>query len=220
MAAATTTEPAAVVVVHGLWVGRWAMAWLDRRLAAGGLRVFRFGYASVRENLQANAAALARFAARIEAPRVHWLGHSLGGILIFRALSDGAGDGDGRVVMLGSPLRGSAAADRLAQFDVGRTLLGRSLLDWLAAPAHSWTLPFDLGVVAGTGGVGLGRLVAPGLARPNDGAVSVEETRISGAKEFIALPVSHSGMLVSARVARDAANFLRCGTFAAGGDAK
>lgn len=191
------------------------MGWLDRGLAAAGLRVFRFGYASVRESLQGNAAALARFAQGVDAGEIHWVGHSLGGILIFRTLESGLSRG-GRVVMLGSPLKGSAAAARLARFETGRTMLGRSVRDWFAAPNPRWTLPFDLGIIAGTKSFGLGRLVAPQLAQPNDGAISLEETRIAGAKEYLDLPVSHSGMLLSSRVARSAADFLLRGTFADG----
>ncbi len=207
-----------MIVVHGLWTGPWAMGWLDRGLAAAGLRVFRFGYASVRESLQGNAAALARFAQDIDAGEIHWMGHSLGGILIFRTLESGL-FGGGRVVMLGSPLKGSAAAARLAGFETGRTMLGRSVRDWFAAPSPRWTLPFELGIIAGTKSFGLGRLVAPRLAKPNDGAISLDETRIAGAKEYLDLPVSHSGMLLSSRVARNAADFLLRGTFAEGNGA-
>lgn len=216
MAESTPGQPA-VVLVHGLWTGPWAMAWLARALAARGFRVFRFGYASVRASLKDNAAELARFAAEIDAPVVHWLGHSLGGIVIFRALAAG-GARHGRVVMLGSPLRGSAAGARLARLDTGRAMVGRSVLEWLAAPASRWTLPQDLGIIAGTTSMGLGRLVVPGLPKPNDGAVSVAETRIAGAREILDLPVSHSGMLLSSRVARHAANFFRHGSFADGED--
>lgn len=204
-----------MVIVHGLWTGPWAMAWLDRQLTTRGFHVFRFGYASVRESLRENADRLARFAQSIDAPRLHWLGHSLGGILILRTLASGSFK-DGRVVMLGSPLRGSFAASRLAQWETGRRMLGRSLLEWFAAPSPRWPLPVDLGVIAGTQGLGLGRLVAPGLPKPNDGAVSVDETRIEGAREWIALPVSHSGMLLSSRVAHCAANFFERGSFTDG----
>lgn len=205
----------AVVIVHGLWTGRWAMAWLAHKLAAQGFRIYRFGYASVRNSLEDNAADLARFAATVDAPQVHWLGHSLGGIVVFRALAGGSvGNEAGRVVMLGSPLGGSAAGARLARFNLGRAMVGRSILEWLAAPGSRWTLPHDLGIIAGTTRMGLGRIFVPGLPQPNDGAVSVAETRIEGAREHLELPVSHSGMLISSRVVRHAANFLRHGSFA------
>lgn len=206
-------EASALIVVHGLWLGPWAMNWLARRLAKEGLRVFRFGYASTGNSLDDNAAALARFARNIGASRIHWLGHSLGGVLICRTLSEHGCGGDGRVVTLAAPLRGSFAAERLARFTAGRVLLGRSIRDWLEQPADRWILPNELGVIAGTHSLGLGRLVAPDLPRPNDGVVSVEEARLPGAREFLTLPVSHSGMLVSAQVARHAASFLRNGTF-------
>lgn len=208
----------AVVVVHGLWMGPWVMGWLDRHLAAAGFRVFRFGYPSM-QSLAANAVALARFADGIEAPRLHWLGHSLGGILIFRALASADQRRDGRVVMLGSPVNGSYAAARLAQHGLGRAMLGSCALEWFAAPASRWSLPLDLGIIAGTRSLGLGRLVAPGLPKPNDGVVTVDEARLAGAREFLALPVSHSGMLFSAPLARRAATFFRTGSFAAGGAA-
>jgi pimeloyl-ACP methyl ester carboxylesterase len=212
--AVTSDEAPAVVIVHGLWTGPWAMAWLARRLAAAGMRPFRFGYASVREGLDANADALARFARDIDARELHWLGHSLGGMVIFRALMRIRAR-PGRVVMLGSPLRGSFAAGRLAQLGIGRRMLGRSVREWFAAPAAEWTLTQELGVIAGTAGLGLGRLVAPRLPSPNDGAVTVAETRLAGTREHLCLPVSHTGMLFSARVADCASRFLRSGSFAA-----
>jgi pimeloyl-ACP methyl ester carboxylesterase len=190
------------------------MAWLARKLAAEGFRVYRFGYASVRKSLKDNAADLAHFAATIDAPQVHWLGHSLGGIVVFRALASGIVENQGRVVMLGSPLRGSAAGAHLARFDLGRAMVGHSILEWLGAPCSRWALPNELGIIAGTSAVGLGRVFVPGLPKPNDGAVSVAETRIEGAKEHLELPVSHSGMLISSRVVRHAAHFLRRGSFA------
>jgi pimeloyl-ACP methyl ester carboxylesterase len=208
-------EAPAVITVHGLWMGRWAMAYLDRQLADGGFRVFRFGYPAVRDSLAGNAAALARFAARIEGGPIHLVGHSLGGIVIFAALQGALASRAGRVVMLGSPLTGSLAADRLARIAPGRALLGHSVGDWLSRPIRRWSLANELGIIAGTRSLGMGRLVAPGLPRPNDGAVSVEETRLPGAREHLLLPVSHSGMLLSKLVGRCTLNFLQTGRFGA-----
>ncbi len=61
--------------------------------------------------------------------------------------------------------------------------------------------------------IGLGRVVAPDLPRPNDGAVTVAETRLAAACDRIELPVSHTGMLFSRRVARQVGAFLRDGRF-------
>jgi hypothetical protein len=67
-------------------------------------------------------------------------------------------------------------------------------------------------VLAGTRGVGLGRLF-PGLERPNDGVVSVREARLPGAAAFRTLHVSHTGLIFSARVAELVAGFLAQGAF-------
>jgi hypothetical protein len=67
-------------------------------------------------------------------------------------------------------------------------------------------------VIAGTRSMGLGRFFA-GFREPNDGTVAVRETRIEGATDHVELPVSHMGMMLSARVARHTAHFLRDGRF-------
>ena len=77
---------------------------------------------------------------------------------------------------------------------------------WAPSPAVA------VGVLAGTRSLGLGRVV-PDLPRPNDGVVSVAETRLPGAADFIALPVAHSEMLVSRRCAGQIAAFLDTGRF-------
>ena len=68
-------------------------------------------------------------------------------------------------------------------------------------------------MIAGTRGVGLGRLVAPDLPQPNDGAVAVSETQLAAARDRLELPVSHTGMLFSRQVSRQVRAFLRYGRF-------
>jgi hypothetical protein len=71
---------------------------------------------------------------------------------------------------------------------------------------------FEVGAIAGTYPLGLGRLFVR-LPRPSDGVVLVEETRFPGMRAHLCLPVAHSAMLVSARVARQVGAFLRKGEF-------
>ena len=73
-------------------------------------------------------------------------------------------------------------------------------------------MPRDLGIIAGTLSLGLGRLVTR-FGEPSDGSVALSETRLPGASAHIALPVSHFGMLLSAQVAREAGGFLAYGHF-------
>jgi hypothetical protein len=77
---------------------------------------------------------------------------------------------------------------------------------------RAWSGARDLGIIAGTRAVGLGQLVVR-FNEPSDGSVAVSETRLPGATDHITLPVSHFGMLLSARVAREAGAFLALGHF-------
>jgi hypothetical protein len=101
----------------------------------------------------------------------------------------------------------------LASWRWGRWLMGRAVAGELLAPrARRWEAGRALGIIAGTAGVGLGRLLLS-FGEANDGTITVAETRIEGASEHLCLPVTHSSMLLSARVARATADFLEYGTF-------
>ncbi len=203
-----------VVLVHGLWVHGIAMELMRRRVARAGYQALAYSYPSMRLTLTENAGRLARYLRELPASRLHLVGHSLGGLIVLRAIELAISLPPGRVVLAGTPFVESYTARRLARLPGGRTALGRSLPEWLGA-AHSRPAPVrEIGVIAGNSPFGLGRLVAPDLPRPNDGVVSVEETRLPGMHDHVVLPVSHSGMLISRAVARQMCAFLRDGAFA------
>lgn len=208
-----------VVLVHGLYMHGAAMLLLHRRLAAAGFRVATYSYPSMRLGFAANVERLARHCRALEAARLDFVAHSLGGLLVLRALEDWNGPPPGRVVLLGPPYADSCAARGLARWPGGRHVLGRCIPEWLDGPKPVPDGRYELGVTAGRRSLGLGRLVAPDLPRPNDGAVAVTETTVPGMREHIVLDVTHSGMLVSREVARQAVAFLRHGTFAHDRDA-
>ena len=201
----------AVALVHGLWTGPWVLGALRARLHAEGYAVHVFRYASVRAPLDATARTFARFLEGIRADTIHVVAHSLGGVVAHEGLL--LHPCRGNVVLLGTPWRGSLAAQHLARLPMGNALRGHCLGDWLDHPRPRWRAPNPLGVIAGSRGVGLGRLIAPDLPKPNDGALTLDETTVDGARERLVLPVSHSGMLLSSRVARETAHFLRHGRF-------
>lgn len=194
-----------VILVHGLWVPGAVMQPLAARLAGAGLRCRVFDYAGRARPLEANVERLARFA-RAAGP-AHFVGHSLGGLVVLAALEAERSIEAGRVVLLGTPARGCFAGRRLARNAVGRWMLGETAPLWREGGAARWRRPEPLGVLAGTLPLGLGRALGP-LPGPSDGVVCVEETAVEGMTERIVLPVSHSAMLVSARVAASTASFL------------
>ncbi|MFY9314307.1 MAG: hypothetical protein WAO95_01955, partial [Burkholderiales bacterium] len=144
----------------------------------------------------------------------HFVCHSLGGLVILEALLREPRMPAGRVVLLGSPVNGCYAGRRLARYPGGRWLLGESEGLWRERGTARWTRPEALGVIAGTLPLGLGRLFGP-LPGVNDGVVALGETTVEGMTERVALPVGHSAMLVSARVAGQVAAFLTDGRFSA-----
>lgn len=205
--------PETVVLVHGLWVHGLAMELQRLGLARAGYRALAYSYRSMRSSLTENADRLALYASSLRAQRVHFVGHSLGGLVILKMLARGH-DGGGRIVLEGVPYGGSRAAQALARVEIGSSLLGRSMREWLESERPADFARFEVGVIAGSGGLGLGRLIEPDLPQPNDGVVTVEETRVPGMRDYIVLPVSHSSMVVSRSVTRQIAAFLRTGAFA------
>ena len=194
-----------VILAHGLWVPALVMTPLAARLHAAGFRCRLFDYPGRGRPLEAHAERLARYA-RCAGP-AHFVGHSLGGLVILQALEQHRSVAAGNVLLLGSPVRGNFAGRRLAQHGWGRWFLGESEPLWREGRSACWTRPEPLGVLAGTLPIGLGRLFGA-LPGANDGVVRLEETEVEGMRERVVLPVGHSAMLVSARVAAQAVSFL------------
>ncbi len=206
-------QPEAVVLVHGLWVHGFVMELMRRRIARCGYRALAYSYPSMRLTIAENAERLARYCRELAAPRVNLVGHSMGGLIVLRALESATGFTPGRIVLTGTPVAGSFAARRLAGLPGGRAALGRSMPEWMKSATYAARHGSEIGVIAGRMPVGIGRIVAPDLQRPCDGVVSVAETRFPGMRDHIVLNVSHSGMLVSRAVARQICAFLRDGRF-------
>jgi len=202
-----------VIIVHGLWVHGVIMYLLARRIAQCGFVTHTYSYPSMRLSLSENAARLAQYCERLGVPRVHIVAHSLGGLIALKMLETARSVHCGRLVLVGTPYSGSFAAARLARFPGGTRLLGRSIAEWLSAPRPGISGADEVGMIAGTRGLGLGSLIAPDLPRPNDGVVAVSETEIPGVTRRVALNVSHTEMLVSRKVARQCCAFLRNGAF-------
>jgi len=203
-----------VVLVHGLWVHGITMALMRRRVARAGYRALTYSYPSMRLTLTENAARFAQYLRQLTASRLHLVGHSMGGLIVLRTLELATSLPPGRVVLAGTPFAESYTARRLERLPGGRTALGRSLPEWLASTRARPAPNREIGVLAGSSPLSLGRLIAPDLPRPSDGVVSVEETRLPGMRDHIVLPVSHSGMLISRAVVRQICAFLRDGAFA------
>lgn len=205
----TGREP--VVLVHGLWYGPISLALMARRLDQRGFQSHLFSYPTVRHSLSENARALFDYSKALQADQLHFVGHSLGGLVILRMFDEWTGLPPGRIVLLGSPVNGSAAAGKITRLKITRPFVGqaRTALEYgfSHAPAGRET-----GVVAGTRSVGLGRLIEH-LPLPHDGTITVAETELPGAVDSIEIPQSHTGLALSGQAACTIAEFLHRGRF-------
>lgn len=216
-----------VLFFHGLWLTGAESVLLRRRLAEHGWLLRAFPYSSLREPLDSVARRGARFARmlaqRTRAP-VHLLGHSLGGIVIYRMFEanylrpDHLNGDFCRVLFLGSPLQGSQSGREFQRLGPGRMLMGLSGGEELTRPQRKgeerrrWTFRPQLGVIAGNSPIGLGRVLSR-LPEPNDGTVALQETEIPGATDRCVVPASHTGLLISPEAARQVVAFLDSGHF-------
>ena len=168
-----------VILLHGLWMRGFALAMLHRRMMEAGFRIHRFDYLSVAntqerilERLRGRMVELAEAGSA-----VHLVGHSLGGLLALQVCHDAVDLPPGRVVCLGSPLLGSAAAREFSGLGrSGEALLGHNR-DLLEKGFECWDGPRQVGVIAGRSPIGLGAVLAQygaatGLDGVRDEAVS------------------------------------------------
>ncbi len=225
-----------VVLLHGLARVSDSMAELERKLERSGMRSVNISYPSRRHPIAelsrdavgrglaacrdtaeggASGAEAAINSAETNSPsRIHFVTHSLGGILLRVYLQDQAIPELGRVVMLGPPNQGSSLAQGLKGVP-GFGFLGpagqalgtddESIINELGP------VDFELGVIAGDLALNpLGLLLIDG---PNDSVVSVESTRVAGMKEHITLPVMHTLMMRDNEVIDHSIHFLKTGNF-------
>jgi pimeloyl-ACP methyl ester carboxylesterase len=211
-----STNAAVVVYVHGLWMSGGESLFLRRRLANDfGFEVRAFRYAAASSTMPQIVAGLQALVEELRPWRLHFVGHSLGGLVIYRFFERFPRQAPGRVVFLGTPSVASRAAVQASHIRLVANLMGQPVADELLQPhERRWTLADrQLGVIAGTQALGIGQILAQ-FEEDCDGTIAVSETLMPGATEHLRLPVSHAGMLVSPRVARETGEFLAHGRFA------
>jgi len=202
----------AVVLVHGIWMNGAEMFRLRQRLTEAGYECHLFKYQSIKCSPEENAEHLYKFQHSINAPVVHFVCHSLGGLVLLHLFDKHIVEKKGRVVFLGVPVNGSEVARRLSSTMMTRWVVGKSIEHGLLGDRPVWKKWRDLGVISGDFPLGVG-LVVGGPALPHDGTVSVEETYVGGATDYLTLNTTHLGLLYSEAVAIQVVTFLRAGKF-------
>lgn len=203
-----------VILIHGLWLNRASMFPLGLRLRQAGFAVRYHGYYSA---LQPQERHIEDMVTRLRGDgeaRPHVVAHSLGAILALQALAQlpPLPGTNSRFIGLGAPWRGSDAGRQFMRHAFGRFCVGSTGSLWQTFPELRAPAGVEVGAIAGTRRIGLGRFFAR-LDGANDGVVTIAETKLDGLADHIVMPVSHTGMLLSGEVAQRCAAFLREGRF-------
>lgn len=204
-----------VVLLHGLARGTGSMKIMEWALERAGYRVENRGYPSTRATVQALAAHVTPAVAACGDQPVHFVTHSMGGILLRQWLTSHRPRHMGRVVMLAPPNQGSELVDSwggLAVFGWVNGPAGRQLGTGpgsLALGLPPVTVP--TGIIAGT--LTTNPVSAQILPGPDDGKVTVASTHVEGEADHITLPVTHTLIMNDPRVIAQVKSFLSNGRF-------
>jgi pimeloyl-ACP methyl ester carboxylesterase len=212
-----------IVLLHGIKRSSKSMEKMAARFTQDGYRIINIDYLSQQytiDRLADDIHAQIKPFTKGEDYKIHFVAHSMGGLVTRAIIKRHRPENLGRVVMLGTPNQGSEVADFLENNVLFQNFYGPAGLQLVTDQRGIANLlgevDFDLGIIAGTRSIDpVSSVILPGR---DDGKVTVERTKLEGMKDHIILPTTHTFMMMDNRVIAQTAHFLKHGVFIHTGD--
>jgi triacylglycerol lipase len=208
-----------VIILHGLGRTKLAMRKVENELAAEGYTVWNRSYPSTKKPIELLAeehiSKGLQFCRRAQAEKIHFVTHSLGGILVRYYLQDKTIANLDKIVMLSPPNSGSEIADNLKDLKLYQWMMGPAGQQ-LGTDANS--LPNTLRRIEATVGIITGNSTSdpwfsPFIPGEDDGKVSVESARLEEMTDFLVVEAGHTFIMSNRSVLEQIRYFLKKGTF-------
>jgi len=206
-----------VILLHGLARSKRSFSKLESILKKRGYHVVNQGYRSTKHTIEALSESVIPASLKLcrGNQKVHFVTHSLGGLILRNYMKNHTINNLGRIVMLGPPNNGCEIVDKLGSLCLFKFINGPAGLQLgtgpLDLPKSLGPVNYEVGVIAGTRSLNLfSYFILPGQ---DDGKVTVESTKLKGMKDHIILPVTHTFMMNNKSVISQIENFLANGYF-------
>lgn len=206
-----------VILMHGILGHPVMMKRIEWTLERAGYTVINIDYASREKMVEESSADLTRTVRQVDSSsKIHFVGFSLGSLIIRYYLAHDPPPNAGRFVMIAPPNHGSELADLLYPYPWFRWLYGEKPITQLLASNRAFysevgipSVPF--GIIAG--GLCNGKGLSQNLPGDDDGSVSLQSARLEGAADFFVIRRQHTGLLLEQETADQVVTFLSSGQF-------